>query len=228
MTDIVGAGRLQMVRHQVVGDIKPFVANRANDFADIVRKSSLPDGARRLLHGINRREAWLPVTIDGAEVSDDIRGLARGTLRHVLSRHRKPTLSRIGRVVDQHAATLAESKAATEFPLWLRLSGLDKGKRIEIPLKSYPCFEARRGKRPPTVQVNQDKDDGRLTAGVITDISEACEAANLDISNASSLACSFGLVAVDFAGFRRRTRRNWRAPVRGSRNASPQSRALPL
>ena len=41
---------------------------RANDFRDAVQRSSLPAETKRLLHGLNRRQAWFrreAVAIDG-------------------------------------------------------------------------------------------------------------------------------------------------------------------
>lgn len=200
LTGLVGAARLQMVRYQVVGALKSFIANRANDFADMVQKSGLPADTKRLLHGLNRREAWFKreaVMIDGAEVPEDIRRLARSIMRHVLAYHRKPDLSRIGMVIDQRAATLAEAKSAKEFPLWLRLSTLDKGQRIDIPLRSYPYFQARQGKRALTIQVNQDRDSGTLLVGVITDITEACATAKANYAPLrDSMSLDFGLATL--------------------------------
>src|SRR5690606_41911613 len=93
-------------------------------------------------------------------------------MRAILSRHRKADLSRINMVIDQRCGTVAESDG-TACPLWLRLSTMERGRKIEIPLRSNPYFEKRQGNRKKTVQVNER--DGRLFFGVVTDIGAVCK-----------------------------------------------------
>src|SRR5690606_38031227 len=127
------------------------------------------------LHFVNRWKAWYgrePLVMkDGSEIPTETRALARRIMQEVLSRHRKPDFSRINMVIDRQRETLAESDG-TAFPLWLRLSTMERGRKIEIPLRSNPYFEKRQGDRKKTVQVNER--DGRLYFGVVTDIGAAC------------------------------------------------------
>ncbi|MFC7739626.1 hypothetical protein ACFQX4_28800, partial [Roseomonas sp. GCM10028921] len=59
LTPLAGAAnRLQMCRWHVVGQLRSWIGNRANDFAELVQKSGLSAPAKRLMHGVNRREAW--------------------------------------------------------------------------------------------------------------------------------------------------------------------------
>ena len=173
----IGAQRLQMVRYQVVGTLTSFLSNRQNDFADIVgRHEAFDDRTKHMLWVVNKAQAWfdrrreifMPDT--GEPIPDNIRDLARRIMRHVLRRHRKPSFKRANMVIDRRQATVANAANAAAFPLWLRLGTLDKGRRIEIPLRSYPHFENRKGQRCQTVQVNEG-DDGTIQAGVITDVS---------------------------------------------------------
>jgi putative transposase len=173
-----GAARLQMVRYQVVGTLTSFVSNRQNDFAEIVgRHEPLDDRTKHMLRVVNKAQAWfvrgreivMPGT--GEPIPDDVRDLARRIMKHVLKQHRKPSFKRANMVVDRRQATLTDAVTASAFPLWLRLGTLDKGRRIEIPLHSYPYFENRKGQRCQTVQIN-DGDDGALRVGVVTDVSE--------------------------------------------------------
>src|SRR5690606_665468 len=172
---IGAANRLQMVRYQVVGILASFLSNRQNDFARMVERSSLSKETKHQLHFVNRWKAWFsrePLTMkDGNEIPVETRALARRIMRRVLSRHRKPDLSRINMVIDQRCASVAESDGAA-FPLWLRFSTMERGRKIEIPLRSNPYFEKRQGDRKKTVQVNER--DGRLYFGVVTDIGAAC------------------------------------------------------
>jgi putative transposase len=106
----------------------------------------------------------------GEPIPDDVRDLARRIMKHLLKQHRKPSFKRANMVVDRRQATLADAARASAFPLWLRLGTLEKGRRIEIPLRSYPYFDEREGQRCQTVQINES-DDGTLRVGVITDVS---------------------------------------------------------
>ncbi len=173
----IGAARLQMVRYQVVGTLSSFIANRQNEFAEIIAQhEAFDDRTRHMLRVVNKAEAWFDRRRDvvmpdtGEPVPDDVRDLARRIMRHVLGRHRRPSFQRMNMVIDRRQATLAEARHASAFPLWLRLGTLERGRRVEIPLQPHPYFERREGRRCQTVQVNEDR-DGRITVGVVTDVS---------------------------------------------------------
>ena len=175
----IGAQRLQMVRYQVVGTLSSFISNRQNDFAEIVaRHDAFGDRTKYMLRIVNkahacfdrRRDIIMPDT--GEPIPGDVRDLARRIMRHVLKRHCKPSFRRANMVIDRRQATLADASTTSAFPLWLRLGTLDKGRRIEIPLRAYPYFDGRDGKRAQTVQVNHGE-DGTIQVGVITDVTEA-------------------------------------------------------
>jgi putative transposase len=173
----IGAQRIQMVRYQVVGTLTSFVSNRQNDFAEVVgRHERFDDRTKHMLRIVNKAQAWsdrsreivMPDTDE--PIPDDVRDLARRIMKRVLKQHRRPSFKRANMVIDRRQATLADAVTASAFPLWLRLGTLDKGRRIEIPLRSYAYFANRTGQRCQTVQVN-DGDDGALRVGVITDVS---------------------------------------------------------
>ncbi|MFU8842053.1 MAG: zinc ribbon domain-containing protein [Nitriliruptoraceae bacterium] len=179
LAQVVGAAnRLQMVRYQVVGILDSYLANRQNEFTRVVECSSLPAEAKHQLHFVNRWKAWFgrePLVMkDGSEIPGETRALARRIMRRVLSRHRKPDLSRINMVIDRRAATVREAESAGSFDLWLRLSTMERGRPIEVPLRAHDYFRGRQGRRKKTVQVNER--DGRLLFGIVTDIHAACEA----------------------------------------------------
>ncbi|MBK1667637.1 hypothetical protein CKO28_06265 [Rhodovibrio sodomensis] len=196
----IGAQRIQMVRYQVVGTLTSFLSNRQNDFAEIVgRHEKFDDRTKHMLRVVNkaqasfdrRREIAMPDT--GEPVPDDVRDLARRIMKHVLKQHRKPSFKRANMVVDRRQATLADAASASAFPLWLRLGTLDKGRRIEIPLSTYPYFDERKGQRCQTVQINES-DDGTLRVGVITDVAEPfAEARATYTPLRDNLSIDFGL-----------------------------------
>jgi putative transposase len=174
---VVGAAnRLQMVRHQVVGILRGFLNTRADEFARVVQRSTLAPAVKHQLHTVNRRGAWFsraPVPMkDGGAITPEAHRLARAIMRHLLAPHRRPDMSRINAVLDARAATLAPAATATLHLVWVTISTMVPTQRVAIPLVSHPHFRDRAGTRKATIQLNEDR-NGRLTVGVITDVSAA-------------------------------------------------------
>ncbi len=201
----IGAAYQQMVRWQVVGQIESWLSNRSNEFRDLVNGSSLDPAVKHQIHFINRWLAWFdpkPLKMkDGAEIPEEVRRLARTIFRRLLNRHRKPNFSRASMVIDQRCIALAPASRASTHPLWARLSTLDKGRRIEVPLATYDHFERRQGKRALSVQVMER--EGQIVFGVMTDVAEdfaasreayrpRCEALALDIGLKTLFATNQG------------------------------------
>jgi putative transposase len=194
--DQVGGAFGQMVRRQVVGVLDSFLSNRQNEFRDLVSRSSLEPSVKHQLHFVNRWRAWqtlsVPLTMrDGVVVPDEVRRLARTMFRAVMKRHRQPALHRLNMVVDQRMVTVSPSHTASHFRMWARLSTLQKGKPVNLPLHTYPRFTTRAGTRALTVQVNQ-RSDGSFGVGLLTDVTDTfaasraayqprCEALALDL-----------------------------------------------
>lgn len=170
----LGTSYGQMVRWQVVGQLESWLANRANEFRALVQHSSLPAEVKHQLHFINRWRAWYdpaPLTMkQGGEIPAATRSLARTLFRHLLNRHHKPDLRRTSMLIDQRGVQVAAGSRAAGFALWARLSTLEKGRRIAVPLVAYPQFEQRQGRRAASVQV-VDR-DGRLYFGLMTDMAD--------------------------------------------------------
>lgn len=108
---------------------------------------------------------------DGSIISPDARRLARVIMRNVLAKHRKPDFSKVSMLIDQRCVHLMPASRSKAFPLWARLSTLDKGKPVNVPLSTYPRFESREGRQALSVQVTER--DGALFFGVMTDVSGA-------------------------------------------------------
>ncbi len=173
--EVLGASYGQMVRWQVVGQLESWVSNRTNDFRDLVTGSSLAPEIKHQLYFINRWQAWYKpgdLTMkNGAVIPLDTRKLARSIFRHLLNRHRKPDLSKTSMLIDQRCITLSKASKEGVFPLWARLSTLDKGKPINVPIAAHKHFEKRRGDWAKSLQIVER--DGQLVFGVMTDMTEA-------------------------------------------------------
>ncbi|MCE4546350.1 zinc ribbon domain-containing protein [Caballeronia sp. PC1] len=216
--DQIGAAFVQMIRHQVVGALESYMSNRQNDFSEMVNRSSLDERTRHQLHFINRWRAWQTLSVplvmrDGSTIPEAVRRLARNLFRAVMKRHRLPALHRVNMVIDQRAVSITPSRNASHFRLWARLSTLDKGKRVDLPLQTYSHFTTRAGNRALTVQVNQ-RQDGSFGVGILTDVTDAfaasraayrprCEALALDLGLNTLLATDQG----DLVG------RQWRSKL---------------
>ena len=93
-------------------------------------------------------------------------------MRHLVKQARKsislPDLSNVRTLkLDEKVAKLEVSKNAHHVNFWLKLSTLDKGKPVYIPLKNNPYYIEllKTGKRVPFVQVCLN--DGKLTVSPI-------------------------------------------------------------
>lgn len=207
LKESLGAAQLQMVRSQVVGMLESFVSNRMNDFVRTVFGTESLDGrTRHMLFAVNKARAWFdlgrPVAIVDEQtgkrdvvVPADVRRLARKVMSHLMGLHRRPSMKRIGMVVDQRIALLSETTKASAFPLWLSLK-VGKGKRISIPLSDYAYFRERGGERKLSFQIIEDRESGRISVGVVTDVGEACarsRKAYLDSALTEAAGLDFGL-----------------------------------
>src|SRR5215831_3652410 len=190
LNHICGAASVQMATRQVVEHIKSWVSNRANEFADIVRKSKLPPEIRKQLYLINRRQAWFSrAPLKG--VNDDMRVLARRIMRHVMRRHRRPNLSRISpRLDDRITLSIEPSKKAKHSGLWATLRLPSRG-RIEIPLHPSQYFKDRGGDLCPVVQLCTEE-NGIVTVRLISDITKQYG------KNRSDYAPEIDNIGVDF------------------------------
>lgn len=198
---IIGAAnRVQMARYQVVGALRSWLSNRANDFGDVVSGSSLGDEVKHQLRVINLRKAWfsrLDLSMKGGTViPKETRKLARKIMRHVMDKHRRPNLARFSMRLDHRAGELSRPVTASQngkVGWWINLSTLQKGSKVKIPLLTNPYHEKRVGQVSTGIQINER--DGRLTFGVVTDIAEACTASRSAYAEdmRDPIALDFGL-----------------------------------
>ena len=169
---LLGTAHRQMVRRQVVGMLQSWVANRQNDFKSAVQNAHLSAELRHQLHTINSLKAWyVPGDIalrSGAVIPADVRRLARRIFAGVCQPHRRPSFRRINAVIDRRAVRLEKAKTSRAFPHWVRLSTLEAGQPLWLPIAHQPRFEARTGAHSLTLQVNSGEAGLRLV--VLTDV----------------------------------------------------------
>ena len=94
---------------QIIGQRPGRSSNWARAFRGTVTRSTLPPDGKRMLHVVNLRGAWffrkeLRMWGTGETIPPEVRKLACSIMRHVMSRHRRPDLSRISMRLDHRAS----------------------------------------------------------------------------------------------------------------------------
>jgi putative transposase len=165
----------------------------------VARSSSSPE-TKHKLHVVNRAKAWfrrddITMPKSGEVIPNDVRRLARSIMRRCMARHRRPNLSRISMRLDHRAGAISRPVAADQngrVGWWVRLSTMEKGRKIDVPLLTYDFHERRPDRVTNGVQVNLDR-DGRLTFGVVKDMGAACAASRESYDGTREIALDFGL-----------------------------------
>ena len=186
------AARVQMCRAAVVGQLQSWISNRANDFRRVVagyEGHQLPDTTKHMLHVINRCQAWfkrtplvMPDTADksiaGQVIPEDVRRLARALMRAVMARHRRPNLAHLSMVLDVRGGALLPPKTATQngqVAYWAKISTMERGRTIQVPLLGSAYHTARQGTRTKGVSITRSPAHPHgLGFVVTTDIGAAC------------------------------------------------------
>lgn len=181
----------QTCQYQVVSMLESFLANRANDYRDAVlsiaperlaeldarhpelaatgEKGEPVSYTRLALLYLGKYRAWYQKApaMKGIVIPADVLRLARNILRGVLDRHRPPSMGNISLLLDEKVAKV-EATADTVFPYWIRLSTLDRGKPVLLPVAGNPYYDSIPGRRKPFVQINLTPD--RLSAAFVKEI----------------------------------------------------------
>jgi putative transposase len=166
----------QIARDHAISQLNSFISNRQNDFKKYVSKSSLNDLQRYELFTINSLGRWFYrptedeitagyIQLGKLNIPLSALKLARNIMRHALSLHNKPDLSKANILADQRTVRISRSNKSTEFNLWLDLTSLEKRKLISIPLIDYSYFNNRSGDLSNTVQVIEK--NGEITFGLM-------------------------------------------------------------
>jgi putative transposase len=138
-----------------------------------VFNSSLNKEDKLILLALNNVKGWFVYDKDEIEiyerkdkkvekrkvkVSEFHKKLARKIFKHLLSKNRKPRFSNISMHLDSKVAGLSkkEENGAKSFDYWLKISTLEKGKPIYIPLKANTYAEKLEGEFLNYCQVVED------------------------------------------------------------------------
>ncbi|CAM6053381.1 unnamed protein product [Sphagnum tenellum] len=146
-----------MASFQVQEQIDSWISNRANEFIDCVKGSTLPDTTKKQLYTINRRKMWFSRE-EIINIDQSTRALARSIMRHVMGKHNRPDLSRLSPRLDVRIATIQKPTKAIHADLWVTLRLPNRGK-VLIPLHTNDLFNKRGGQLCSVVQLCTDERD---------------------------------------------------------------------
>ena len=157
---------------QVCSTLKSYISNLQNQFVNIIFHSNLPEKDKHILLALNSKNAWLKY--DNSEIicykdktkivypiTEFHKNLAKKIFKHLIKKNRKPSFKRISMHLDEKVAVLIEkiTNKAKEFDYWLRLSTVNKGNPIYIPLKKNPHAEFIDGEFMKFVQIIYQNDN---------------------------------------------------------------------
>ncbi|MEM3368641.1 MAG: RNA-guided endonuclease TnpB family protein [Thermoproteota archaeon] len=161
---------IQTCQWHVVDILESYLGNAKNEFEKIVYKSTLGEKTKRVLLVINRQNKWFDKTIDKVYwiqnkkqaveylVSEEEKLIARKIIKYVLKKLRRPRFNNINLNLDSKVAILEENRSSKTFDKWLKISTLQKGEPIYIPLKNNPYAESVEGKFLNFYQIQVQKD----------------------------------------------------------------------
>ena len=146
----LSARYLQTLQYQIVSMLESYLSNRQNDFKDIVIHSNLDEETKIKLLYINKYKIWFnkEIKLKGKLIEPDILKLARAINKHTFKKNRFPNTKYIHLNLDSKVAKVEAKKEnkAKEFDYWIKLSTLEKGNPIYLPVKSNYYFESVEGK----------------------------------------------------------------------------------
>jgi putative transposase len=163
----------QTCQYQVVGVLKSWLSNRQKEFVRIVYHSNLPEDVKIKLFYINKYKKWFikEVKMRGNLIEKDIIKLSRKIIKEVIKRHRLPELKHCNLALDNKVAKISiKADGANSFDYWIKLSTLDYGNPIYIPIKTNEYFESKKGILKKFCQINIDRDSGSIDICLIKDI----------------------------------------------------------
>ena len=163
----------QTCQYQVIGILNSFISNRQNDFVQTVYRSNLNDIIKQKLFYINYHGFWYSNSVIKIRLEIDVETLrlARRIFNHILKRHRRPLMKHINMALDNKVAVISEARpdGARSFDYWVRLSTLEKGYPVMLPVIGNPYYENIKGTRRSFCQINLTEDD-EITVLFIKDV----------------------------------------------------------
>ena len=166
----------QTAQTQVVGGLNSYLSLCKQKYNKIVYRLKVDNETKKELYKLNRSNQWHK------------HPLARKIFKRVLSKNKKPSFKKANMVLNANQVDIQDSKETT-FPYWAKISTIEKGKPIYIPLRDYPYFREREGTIVNMIQVNET--NGSLSFSLVKEHTQEDYTPETD-----SIALDFGLDVV--------------------------------
>jgi transposase, IS605 OrfB family, central region len=158
--------------------LSSYIAKIQYQFANVVLNSSLSKEDKLILLALNNVKGWLIYDKDEIEIYEKRekrkvkvlefhKKLAKKIFKHLLSKNRRPRFSNISMHLDGKVVEISkkEKDGAKAFGYWIKVSTLEKGKPVYIPLKANTYAEKLEGEFLNYCQVVED--DGEIEFRII-------------------------------------------------------------
>ena len=179
---------------QAIGQCNSFISNMKNRITTIISNSSIDDDEKVVLHYINRSGAWFnnDFKIKGKNIPKELFVIIRSIYKH-LNRAKYPLMKNVCLVLNSDVCSV--EKANNSFDYWLKISTLEKGKTIKVPIKSYDYFQLKEGLLKNSVQIkikDNQIDSYGLMKDIPTETNDHLNEVGIDVGLVNLIATSNG------------------------------------
>ena len=152
----------QTCQYQIVSTLDSFILNVQNRYVKIVFSLDLDDETRKKLNYLNKYKKWYSTEIrmQGKLIEPEILLLSRQIIRYILKKFKKPSFKNINMNLDNKVAVIENKniEKAINFDYWVKLSTVEKGNPIYLPIQSNNYYESKKGDRNNFIQINKKED----------------------------------------------------------------------
>jgi transposase, IS605 OrfB family, central region len=161
--------------------LSSYIANIQYQFANVVLNSSLSKEDKLIFLALNNVKGWLIYDKDEIEIYEKRekrkvkvlefhKKLAKKIFKHLLSKNKRPRFSNISMHLDGKVVEISkkEKDGAKAFGYWIKVSTLEKGKPVYIPLKANTYAEKLEGRFLDYCQVVEN--DGKIEFRIIKEL----------------------------------------------------------
>lgn len=155
----------QVCGTQVRSTLQSWLSNIGNRCNKVIRHSCLSNEIKLQLYYINKYHKWFceSVTIKNIIVSNDVIKLSRKIFKHFM--FKIPAMHNCCMILNKRVAEVQESKNSYDY--WIKLSTLEKGNVIYLPIKSYDYYNNVQGIFKNVIQI---KVSNKIEYGFVKDV----------------------------------------------------------
>lgn len=188
----------QTCQYQVVSMLNSYLSNIQGRFIQRVLNSSVDEDTRIKLLYINKYNKWFAkeVKMQKKLIDESILKLARCIFRNLTKN--KPTYNNIILSLDAKVAEVSlVNNENSDFDYWVKISTLDKGKPVSIPLKGYEYFYNAGGLLKNSIQINLRKGKPKISLIKVINfddkyVANECIKLGLDIGTVNLFGTNYG------------------------------------